>query len=924
MSKAGQMVGAELAQQMRVSTQEVTFGQDAHKQLLEGAEILYRAVKSTMGPSGLNVIIDNGQTAPLITKDGVTVAKSINLKAKLPSIGAELIKEVASKTNELAGDGPQPLYAKVLTPAGWTTMGELRAGDSVCGTGGTVQKVLGIFPKGNKDIYRVVLSDGNRKTRSRTVECCENHLWSVATYYGASRLMTTKQLLETGAVDDLRGRFFIKSTPVEFTGQEQLPLDPYLLGVLLGDGSLSQKHEIDISVGLKEDYILNNLVLPEGCSLRRRYYTSTKHYIKATVSGSRRAGQKTSGSKSIIKKALEQLGLLGTTSHTKFIPKQYLYSSINTRQKLLEGLIDTDGSVGRRGLFQYSTVSDQLCQDVIELCRSLGKTINVRTHTRKHGDGSYSTSPIHRITELKGNKYGMRIVDIEKLSRQTEMMCIKVSNADCLYITNDYVPTHNTTTATVLGYSMLQQGVKMIATGRSSISVKKGMEWATEQVIGWIKETAIPVRNNEDIINVGAISANGDRSIGVLLSEAISKVGQDGIITIEPAKSVKTTLDVVEGMQFESGYVSPYFVTNQEKLNCELTDPYVLITNKKISSLQEILPVLELTANANRPLLIIGDEIEGEALHTLLVNKMKQVLFSCAVKAPSYGENRTDILSDIALVTGGKVFDASSEKQIKNATLADLGQCKRAIVSKGSTTLVGNDEGSRKELIDGRVEQLRTLLASNIGIDELKRENTKKRLAKLAGGIAVIKVGGSTEVEIFEKKDRVEDALNATVAAVQEGILPGGGTALFYASEWLLREMGTNDAGLSEDELAGAKVIYEACRMPLRIIVENTGKSADVVMNELMNFDKGNVLGVLKDVSGSTHRPLEFVEEKVKAALTKRLRQGYDASKHRYCDLIDAGILDPLKVERFALAHACSVVGLLLTTNAVIVIENGG
>lgn len=586
MSKAGQMVGAELAQQMRVSTQEVTFGQDAHKQLLEGAEILYRAVKSTMGPSGLNVIIDNGQTAPLITKDGVTVAKSINLKAKLPSIGAELIKEVASKTNELAGDG--------------------------------------------------------------------------------------------------------------------------------------------------------------------------------------------------------------------------------------------------------------------------------------------------------------------------------------------------TTTATVLGYSMLQQGVKMIATGRSSISVKKGMEWATEQVIGWIKETAIPVRNNEDIINVGAISANGDRSIGVLLSEAISKVGQDGIITIEPAKSVKTTLDVVEGMQFESGYVSPYFVTNQEKLNCELTDPYVLITNKKISSLQEILPVLELTANANRPLLIIGDEIEGEALHTLLVNKMKQVLFSCAVKAPSYGENRTDILSDIALVTGGKVFDASSEKQIKNATLADLGQCKRAIVSKGSTTLVGNDEGSRKELIDGRVEQLRTLLASNIGIDELKRENTKKRLAKLAGGIAVIKVGGSTEVEIFEKKDRVEDALNATVAAVQEGILPGGGTALFYASEWLLREMGTNDAGLSEDELAGAKVIYEACRMPLRIIVENTGKSADVVMNELMNFDKGNVLGVLKDVSGSTHRPLEFVEEKVKAALTKRLRQGYDASKHRYCDLIDAGILDPLKVERFALAHACSVVGLLLTTNAVIVIENGG
>jgi chaperonin GroEL len=559
MSKAGQMVAAEAAQQQARTTQEVTFGAEAHKQLLEGAEILYRAVKSTMGPSGLNVIIDNGQTAPMITKDGVTVAKSINLKDKLPSIGAELIKEVASKTNELAGDG--------------------------------------------------------------------------------------------------------------------------------------------------------------------------------------------------------------------------------------------------------------------------------------------------------------------------------------------------TTTATVLGYSMLHQGVKMVATGRSSISVKKGMEWATEQVIGWIKEHAIPVRNNEDIINIGTISANGDRSIGVLLSEAISKVGQDGIITIEPAKSVKTTLDVVEGMQFASGYVSPYFVTNQEKLTCELTEPYILISNKKISSLQDILPVLELAANANRPLLIIGDEIEGEALHTLLVNKMKGVLFSCAVKAPSYGENRTDILSDIALVTGGKVFDASSEKQIKNASLADLGQCKRAIISKGSATLVGEETSERKEIINERVDQLRSLLNMTSGIDELKRENTKKRLAKLAGGIAVIKVGGSTEVEIFEKKDRVEDALNATIAAVQEGILPGGGTALFYASKWLQKEMANNAEDMSEDELAGARVVYEACRMPLRVIVENTGKSADVVMNEISApvGEAGN-----------------------------RWRHGYDASKHRYCDLIECGIIDPLLVSRYALEHACSVVGLLLTTNAVVVIGNGG
>ena len=584
MSKAGQMVATENLKQ-KSSTNEVSFGQEAHSQLLQGAEILYKAVKSTMGPSGHNVIIDTGVSAPLITKDGVTVAKSIALKDKLPSIGAELIKEVASKTNELAGDG--------------------------------------------------------------------------------------------------------------------------------------------------------------------------------------------------------------------------------------------------------------------------------------------------------------------------------------------------TTTATVLGYSMLQQGIKMIATGRSSISIKKGMELATEKVINWIKENSIPVRNDEDIISVGTISANGDRSIGTLLCEAISKVGQDGIITIEPAKSVQTTLDVVEGMQFDSGFVSPYFVTNQEKLTCELNEPFILITNRKINSLQDILPILEQVANTNKPLLIIGDEIEGEALHTLLVNKMKGVIYSCAVKAPSYGENRIDILSDIALLTGGNVIDSSSAVNLKNLTIKELGKCKRAIISRGTTTLVGEDN-SRKELVSERVEQLRNLLATNPTLDDLKRNNTKKRLAKLAGGIAVIKVGGSTEVEIFEKKDRVEDALNATIAAVQEGILPGGGTALFYASEWLQKEISDNKEQLTEDELAGAKVIYEACRQPLRVIVENTGKSADVVMNELKNLATAQTRLILEDIVGKTNKSIDFVETKVKTISSERIRMGYDASKHVYCDLIEKGIIDPHKVERCALSHACSVIGLLLTTNCVVVTESAG
>lgn len=479
-----------------------------------------------------------------------------------------------------------------------------------------------------------------------------------------------------------------------------------------------------------------------------------------------------------------------------------------------------------------------------------------------------------------------------------------------------------TTTSVVLGYSLLFQGNKVISAGHSAVEVKRGMDLATSKVIEWLKEHATQVNDPEQIVNVGTISANGDRSIGELLSEAISKVGQDGIITIEPAKSVKTTLDVVEGLQFESGFVSPYFVTNQEKLTAELNDPFVLITNRKISSLQEILPVLELTANTNKPLLIIADEIEGEALHTLLVNKMKGVVFSCAVKAPSYGENRTDILSDIALVTGGRVFDSSSEKQIRQANLHDLGKCKKIIVSKGTTTLVVDNKEKRKE-IDERAEQLRALLNSHAGLDELKRDNTKKRLAKLSGGIAVIKVGGSTEVEIFEKKDRVDDALNATVAAVQEGILPGGGTALFYAAEWLQKEMTTNEdfLKLTEDELAGVRVVIEAARQPLKVIVENTGKSPDVVMNELRNYDNRKATKLLEEISGKTSKSIEVVDVSIKESLAGRLRQGYDAYNHVYGDMIEKGIIDPLKVERSALEYACSVVGLLLTTNAIVVTD---
>jgi chaperonin GroEL len=766
-------------------------------------------------------------------------------------------------------------------------MGEIKVGDEICGTNNSVQKVIGVFPKGIRKVFKVTTSDG------RSAECCEDHLWKVVTHYGKEKTVTTKELFQSGLhnhnkKNERRFKFFIPVTSVEFNSKAKLAIDPYLLGVLIGDGSLSynKNSEIEIAVGLKEEYILDNLILPTGCKIKKQFYDK-KNYIRGTISNTERG-------KNIAKKLLEEVNLLGTFSDTKFIPKEYLHSSLENRQKLLNGLIDTDGHINKRGLFEYSTVSKQLCEDFAELCRSLGKQITIRKHERKP-NSAFGSKPIYRVIELKGYKYGLKIAKIEKLNKSTEMRCIKVSNSDSLYITDDHIVTHNTTTATVLAYNLFFNGYKMAATGRSTIALKKGIDWACSRVVSFIKENTIQVRNDDDIISVGTISANGDREIGTLLCEAIKKVGEDGIVTVEKAKSVHTTLSVIEGLSLDTGFVSPYFVTDQEKLTSELTNPYVLVTNRKLTSKEHVIAALSIANENDRPILIIGEEIDQEALHVLLANKMQGTVISCAVKAPSYGENRTDLLQDVCLVTGATCFDMTQALSLEKLKEEHLGSCERVIVSKGQTTIIGLGSNVAKSQITNRVEELRNVLTDEtIVVDELKRSNTKKRLAKLSGGIAVVNVGGATEVEILEKKDRVDDALNATQAAVQEGILPGGGVALFRAAEFLEALIKKNPNDLNEDELFGARVVAETCRSPLKVIVENAGKNFEVIATELSK------------------------------PKNKNFRFGYDAHKHKFCDMIEAGIIDPCKVERLATEYACSVVGLILTCNCVIQTQEEG
>ena len=431
-----------------------------------------------------------------------------------------------------------------------------------------------------------------------------------------------------------------------------------------------------------------------------------------------------------------------------------------------------------------------------------------------------------------------------------------------------------TTTATVLAQAIVREGLKAVAAGMNPMDLKRGIDKAVAEVVGTIQKKSQEVSGSSEIAQVGTISANGEKAIGDMIAQAMKKVGNEGVITVEEAKSLDSELEVVEGMQFDRGYISPYFVTNAEKMTTELENPYILIYEKKLSGLQAMLPLLESVVQSGRPLLIIAEDVEGEALATLVVNKLRGGLKVAAVKAPGFGDRRKAMLQDIAILTGGEMISEDLGIKLENVTVDMLGKAKRISITKDDTTIVRG--GGKKDAIEARVSQIRQQIEDTTS--DYDREKLQERLAKLAGGVAVIKVGGATEVEVKEKKDRVDDALNATRAAVEEGIVPGGGVALLHASK-SLKAKGEND-----DQEAGVNIVRRALQAPIRQIAENAGVEGSIVVGKV-------------------------IEQKSPTF-------GYDAQNDTYVDLIAKGIIDPAKVVRTALQDAASVAGLLITTEA--------
>jgi chaperonin GroEL len=434
-----------------------------------------------------------------------------------------------------------------------------------------------------------------------------------------------------------------------------------------------------------------------------------------------------------------------------------------------------------------------------------------------------------------------------------------------------------TTTATVLAASILREGAKLVAAGMNPMDLKRGIDQAVAAVVKEIQARAKKVKSSDEIAQVGTVAANGDDTVGAMIAKAMNKVGNDGVITVEEAKTADTELDVVEGMQFDRGYLSPYFVTNADKMRAELEEPYVLIHEKKLGNLQALLPILEAVVQSGRPLLIISEDVEGEALATLVVNKLRGGLKVAAVKAPGFGDRRKAMLEDIAVLTSGQMISEDLGIKLENVTIEMLGRAKRVLIEKDTTTII--DGAGTKALIQARIAQIRGQIEETTS--DYDKEKLQERLAKLAGGVAVIRVGGATESEVKEKKDRIDDALNATRAAVEEGIVPGGGVALLRARSALVGLTGAN-----ADVTAGISIVLRALEAPIRQIAENSGVEGSIVVGKLSDSKDRNL--------------------------------GFDAQNEIYVDMIKAGIVDPAKVVRTALQDACSIAALLITAEAMI------
>lgn len=835
------------------------FGDEARASLKEGVDIVYKAVAPSLGPKGRSALLSYGKGASIILDDGVAIASSVEDKDPFVNEGISLLRSVSLKTNEVRGDGCEPLDEKILTPKGWVTFADIKAGDTIFGADGKPQKVLKVYDKEDRDIYNVKFSD------SSEVKCTLDHVWTLLDSDTGKTLNVTLDHIVKNK-DTYTGkqkRFHLPILAKLEYPHKETPVDPYLLGLYLGNGHICDGGRVRIDT--KDPSVIDYLV---------RNYKDVKIYQHT---GCKRVNLCISKN--------PQLSYLPETfkkckAKTKYIPEVFLYNSKEVREKVLKGLMDTDGSKDK---YIYYTSSKLMAYNFVDLARSLGIRTSLRIrdrrnekpHNNKFGKPIYTRLLSYEIL-LRKNPL-VSIKSIRKTKRHEPVRCIKVSNPDELYITSDYILTHNTTHSVVLAKHILDGGIKNVIAGAKPTLIRKGINKASEICTKFLDKVSTPVNGKEDLERVATISSN-DAEMGKIIAEAVSTVGSSGIVSAERGDTLGVNLEIVDGLQLGAGYIHPYFGLNTPDKKVELNKPLIAIIDRQLQYSSEIKALLEYTVAQARSLLIICDNMTATALQTVLLNFTKNNMPICVVKSPSGGANKKEILDDISLYTGAKVFGATTGDSMNKWTPDLLGEAEHAIIEENTTVIRGAKD---KELLKERVVIIDKELATCR--DAARKEHLSLRKAGLTTGIALLKILCPTEEETNQRMAKLEDAKNAAKAALDGGIIPGGGTTLVRCMAELDKYLALNP-NINEDERIGINIVKNALSKPIEVIAENTGYSGEVIFNEVKKGD---------------------------------FNYGFDADKEEFCDMIKSGIFDATNVIKTALQNACSVVGTVLMIETV-------
>jgi len=796
---------------------------ELEKIIIETVDLIAEMVGSTLGPHGKTILIERADPglAPYQTKDGVTVARSLGFRNSVQQVILEAFRDAAVKTVESAGDGPQPLWSKILTPSGFISMKDVQVGMKICGTNGTVQRVLGVFPKGQKEIIKITFEDNS------IVECCADHLWSVTTNYGSKKVIKTEEIIndfvEITNNNQKKFKYYIEKSYPEFA-ENEFSIDPYLLGVLLGDGSLGESGSIEIWLGKSKQHIINKLKFPKGIQTNISYIDN-KNSFRIKITGVNNEGKS-------IRDLLDELGLKNTKSKTKFIPKRYLFSSKDNREQLLQGLMNTDGFFNKRSLFEFSTVSDFLKNDISDLMKSLGKSIYSKIHHRDRDSGSYSENPIHRIYELKGNKYGNKIISVEKTGQFTEMQCIKVSNENSLYITDGFIATHNTTTATVLAQAIMKNMSQFLKDNKQyspQQAVREITAFFETVCVPYIESKAIKVNKdnyNELLLMVAKVSTNGDDVLSQTVLEAFNLVGDRGHITLAEeggshgfGVSKVSGYVVNKGFEESCGRFSNEFI-DQSNSKIILENPSFILVDGNVmdmAGLGRLFQLLEQEYIQNNKtstnFVIMAHQFNNSVVAQLAKIQSSSTfkIIPCLTPVDALANSRYDFLRDMAAFTGGKIFN-SVNYPLSQGVPSDLGQTGTSFEMARFVSVV-HGAGNEATILQ-RVAQLQ-IRRDSATTSKFEKSILDERIGRLTGGIAKLTIRDVSDSQVRETKDRAEDAICALRGAPRTGVLPGGGRILLNLS---LKAM-------EFDSLVVKKVLGPAFTQPLLILLENSGLS---------------------------------------------------------------------------------------------------